>query len=54
MSARRLGRLFGATLALVALAALVGGIVSASPTGGMRANEFEWTAKFAPAVVEAP
>jgi hypothetical protein len=54
MCARRLGRLLGAALALVALAALVGGILGPLSdgifgplsSGGMHTNDFEWGAKF--------
>jgi hypothetical protein len=54
MSARRLSRLLGAALALVALAALTGGIFGALAGGVMHTNDFDWTAKFGPAVIDAP
>ena len=45
MSARKLGRLLGATLALVALAALAGGITPAASTGDLRTDDIVWTVK---------
>jgi hypothetical protein len=56
MSARRLGRLLGTTLALVAFAALLGGTLDAGAgtgSGGtMHTDDFDWAARTTAAVID--
>lgn len=52
MSARRLGRLLGATLALVALAVLAGGIFNQVKNSDMQTTDIDWGAKFGATIID--
>ncbi|MEV4758738.1 hypothetical protein AB0J86_27050 [Micromonospora sp. NPDC049559] len=50
MSARRLGRLLGTTLALMAIAAV---LLGAADDGTLRTDDWEWSASVPAAVLDA-
>jgi hypothetical protein len=54
MPARRLGRLLGTALALVALTALASGTLGPGSDDDMHTDDYDWGAKFVSVVIDVP